>query len=80
MTADLIVYYEDKADWRQDSVIIKDVETPISKRALVQKVITATRTMFTPPSEHIRIVGYGPLRDDVSARGLVWYHDDCIFN
>ena len=71
MTADLIVYYEDKADWLQDSVIIKDVETPINKRALVQKVIKATRTMFTPPSEHIRIVGYGPLRDDVSALSLI---------
>ena len=45
MTADLIVYYEDKADWLQDSVIMKDVELPVSKRKLANQVVKATRTI-----------------------------------
>ena len=33
---DLVVDYEDNADWLQDSIVIRDVELPVNERLLVQ--------------------------------------------
>ena len=78
---DLLVDYEDQADWLQDSIVIQNIETPINPGELREKVFTETRSMFTPPSEHIRIVGYSPADSDVVVnRGVnFWYDDDSIF-
>ena len=73
----LLVDYEDQADWLQDSVVIQNIETPINPGELREKVFTETRSMFTPPSEHIRIVGYSPADSDVVVkRGVNFWVDE----
>ena len=56
----LVVDYEDEADWLQDSVIVDN-----------------TRSMYNPPSSHIRITGYAPADSDVVVkRGVNFWVDE----
>ena len=83
----LMVDYEDQADWLQDSVLIENVEISGDKSHLVfcaeleGLVYDATRFMINPPSNKLRIVGYAPSDSDVTVKkGLnFWTHDDNIF-
>ena len=45
---DLVVDYEDNADWLQDSIVIRDVELPVNERLLVQRVVEETRSKYSP--------------------------------
>ena len=82
---DLVVDYEDQADWLQDSVVIKDVTLGRKHDDLIveleQAVYDNTRERYDPPSSHIRIVGYAPADSDtVVKRGHnFWTDDDNIF-
>jgi hypothetical protein len=81
----LVVDYEDQADWLQDSVVLENVVLDGDHDALIIKLEKAvykkTREMYNPPSKHIRVVGYAPADADVSVkRGLnFWTDDDNIF-
>ena len=83
----LVVDYEDKADWLQDSVVIENVEISGDKSHLVflaeleGLVYDATRERYDPPSNKLRIVGYAPADSDVTVKkGLnFWTHEDNIF-
>ena len=77
----LLVDYEDQADWLQDSIVIKNIETPVNPGELRHRVFEETRSMFNPPSEHIRIVGYSPADSDVVVKHGVnfWIDADNIF-
>ena len=79
---DLVVDYEDHADWLQDSVVIKNIETPGNPGELRDRVFEETRTMKNPPSEHIEIMGYAPADSDVTVRHGVnfWTSDENIFS
>ena len=81
MKIDLIVDYEDRADWLQDSVVIKNIETPVNPGELRDRVFEKTRTMIKPPSEHIKIMGYAPVDSDVTVKSGVnfWTSDENIF-
>jgi hypothetical protein len=84
---DLVVDYEDQADWLQDSVVIENVEIRPNMSQVVflaeleGLVYDATRFMINPPSNKLRIVGYAPSDSDVTVKkGLnFWTHDDNIF-
>ena len=82
----LVVDYEDQADWLQDSIIIENVIMGQAHEQLIaeleQEVYDATRSMFTPPSEHIRIVGYAPADSDVVVKHGVnfWVDEDNIWS
>ena len=82
----LVVDYEDQADWLQDSIIIENVIMGQAHEQLIaeleQEVYDATRSMFTPPSEHIRIVGFGPADSDVVVKRGVnfWVDEDNIWS
>ena len=81
----LVVDYEDQADWLQDSIVIENVILPQEHDQLIveleQAVYDNTRSMYNPPSSHIRIVGYAPADSDtVVKRGHnFWCDDDSIF-
>ena len=78
---DLVVDYEDKADWLQDSIVIENVETPVNPTELRELVFEATRLLHNPPSKHIEIMGYTPADSDVTVRSGVnfWTSPDNIF-
>jgi len=81
----LVVDYEDQADWLQDSVVIENVIEGQSHDQLIieleQAVYDQTRSMYNPPSSHIRILGYAPADSDVVVKRGVnfWFDDDNIF-
>ena len=84
---DLVVDYEDQADWLQDSIVIENVEIRPNMSQVVflaeleGLVYDATRQMHNPPSNKLRIVGYAPSDSDVTVKkGLnFWTHEDNIF-
>ena len=84
-TVNLVVDYEDEADWLQDSIVIENVTLGRKHDDLIveleQAVYDNTRERYDPPSSHIRIVGYAPADSDVTVkRGLnFWTDDDNIF-
>ena len=81
----LVVDYEDQADWLQDSIVIENVILPQAHDQLIveleQAVYDNTRSMYNPPSSHIRIVGFALADSDVTVkRGLnFWTDEDNIF-
>ena len=81
----LVVDYEDQADGPQDSVVVENVILPQNHDDLIveleQAVYDNTRSMYNPPSSHIRIMGYAPADSDVVVKRGVnfWYDDDSIF-
>ena len=81
----LVVDYEDQADWLQDSVVIEDVIMGQNHDQLIveleQAVYDATRSMFNAPSSHIKIMGFGPADSDVVVKHGVnfWTSDENIF-
>ena len=81
----LVVDYEDQADWLQDSIVIENVELTGNHDNLIieleQAVYDETREMMNPPSSHIRIMGYAPADSDVTVRSGVnfWTHEENIF-
>jgi len=88
MKINLMVDYEDQADWLQDSVLIENVEVTGNETShlvflseLEGLVYDATRERYDPPSNKIRIVGYAPADSDVTVKkGLnFWTHEDNIF-
>ena len=78
---DLVVDFEDCADWLQDSIVIKNVETPVNRDELLERVIKTTRSMYTPPSKHLEIMGYTPADCNVTVRSGVnfWTSPNNIF-
>ena len=81
----LLVDYEDQADWLQDSVVIEDVIMGQNHDQLIveleQAVYDANRSMFNAPSSHIKIMGFGPADSDVVVKHGVnfWTSDENIF-
>jgi len=81
----LVVDYEDEADWLQDSIVIENVTLGRKHEDLIveleQAVYDGTRERYDPPSSYIRIVGYAPADSDVTVkRGLnFWTDEDNIF-
>ena len=81
----LVVDYEDQADWLQDSIVIENVIMGQSHDQLIveleQAVYDNTRSMFNPPSSHIRILGFGPADSDVIVKRGVnfWVDSENIF-
>jgi len=81
----LVVDYEDQADWLQDSIVIENVILPQAHDQLIveleQAVYDNTRSMFNPPSSHIRIMGFGPADSDVIVKRGVnfWVDSENIF-
>ena len=79
---DLVVDYEDKVDWLQDSIVIKDVNVAGQEHSqlvieLEQAVYDATRSMHNPPSQHIQVMGYSAADSDVTVKpGVNYWHDD----
>ena len=82
----LVVDYEDQADWLQDSIVIENVIMGQAHDQLIveleQSVYDATRSMFNPPSSHIKIMGFGPADSDVIVKRGVnfWHSDENIFS
>ena len=79
-TQNLVVDYEDQADWKQDSIVLEDVVLDGNHDALITKlefaVYDMTRDNYSPPSRHIRIIGYAPADSDVTVkRGLNFWMD-----
>ena len=77
----LVVDYEDEADWLQDSIVIENVILPQEHVQLIveleQAVYDNTRSMYNPPSSHIRITGYAPADSDVVVqRGVNFWVDE----
>ena len=81
----LIVDYEDRVDWLQDSVVVEDVIMGQAHEQLIveleQAVFDNTRDRYNPPSSHIEIVGYAPADSDVVVKGGVnfWTSDENIW-
>ena len=81
----LVVDYEDEADWLQDSVVVENVTLGRKHEDLIveleQAVYDNTRDRYDPPSSHIRIMGYAPADSDVVVkRGLnFWVDSENIF-
>ena len=81
----LVVDYEDEADWLQDSIVIENVIMGQSHDQLIveleQAVYDGTRSMYNPPSSHIRIMGFGPADSDVVVKRGVnfWVDSENIF-
>ena len=81
----LVVDYEDQADWLQDSIVIENVIMGQAHDQLIveleQAVYDGTRSMFNPPSSHIRIMGFGPADSDVVVKRGVnfWVDSENIF-
>ena len=84
-TVNLVVDYEDEADWLQDSIVIENVTLGRKHDDLIveleQAVFDNTRERYDPPSNKLRIVGYAPADSDVTVKkGLnFWTHEDNIF-
>ena len=78
---ELVVDFEDCADWLQDSIEIRNVEIPVNREKLLKRVIETTRSMYTPPSKHLEIMGYTPADSDVTVRSGVnfWTSPNNIF-
>jgi len=77
----LVVDYEDEADWLQDSVIVENVILPQEHDQLIveleQAVYDNTRSRYNPPSSHIRITGFAPADSDVVVkRGVNFWVDE----
>ena len=77
----LVVDYEDEADWLQDSVIVENVILPQAHDQLIveleQAVYDNTRSMYNPPSSHIRIMGFAPADSDGGVkRGVNFWVDE----
>ena len=87
MKQDLVIDYEDQADWLQDSVVIENVEIRPNMSHVVflaeleGLVYDATRERYDPPSNKLRIVGYAPADSDVTVKRGVnfWTSPDNIF-
>jgi hypothetical protein len=85
MKVNLVVDYEDEADWLQDSVVVENVIMGQAHDQLIveleQAVYDNTRDRYDPPSSHIRIVGFSPADSDVVVKKGVnfWTDDDNIF-
>ena len=81
----LLVDYEDQVDWLQDSIVIENVDLDQDHYNLIveleQAVYDNTRSMFNPPSSHIRIMGFGPADSDVIVKRGVnyWVDPENIF-
>jgi len=83
----LVIDYEDQADWLQDSVVIENVEIRpemshvVFLAELKGLVYDATRERYDPPSRHIEIMGYAPADSDVTVKRGVnfWTSPDNIF-
>ena len=81
----LVVDYEDEADWLQDSIVIENVTIGQPHDHFIveleQAVYDNTRSMYNPPSSHIRIMGYSPADSDVVVKkGLnFWTSDENIY-
>ena len=81
----LVVDYEDQADWLQDSIVIENVISGQNHDQLIveleQAVYDGTRSMYNPPSSHIRIMGFGPADSDVVVKRGVnfWVDSENIF-
>ena len=88
MKVNLMVDYEDQADWLQDSVLIENVEIRPGTSHVVfiaelkGLVYDATRSMYSPPSNKIEIMGYAPSDSDVVVKkGLnFWTSPDNIWS
>ena len=89
-TINLVVDFEDRADWLQDSIVLESVRCVsdtshashvVFLAELEELVYDLTRSMKNPPSNMLRIVGYAPADSDVTVKkGLnFWTHDDNIF-
>ena len=84
-TINLVVDYEDEADWLQDSVVVENVIMGQAHNQLIveleQAVYDNTRSLFNPPSSHIRIMGFSPADSDVVVKRGVnfWTSDENIF-
>ena len=77
----LLVDYEDQVDWLQDSVVVENVLMGQAHDQLIieleQAVYDVTRSMFKPPSSHIRIMGFSPADSTVVVKsGVNYWHDD----
>ena len=77
----LLVDYEDQVDWLQDSIVIENVDLDQDHYNLIveleQAVYDNTRSMYNPPSSHIRITGYAPADSDVVVkRGVNFWVDE----
>ena len=87
MKVNLMVDYEDQADWLQDSVLIENVEITGDTSHLVflaeleGLVYDVTRERYDPPSNKIQIMGYAPSDSDVTVKRGVnfWTSPDNIF-
>ena len=81
----LLVDYEDRVDWLQDSIVIENVDLNQDHYNLIveleQSVYDATRLMHNPPSSHIQIMGFSPADSDVVVKAGVnyWHSDENIF-
>ena len=81
----LLVDYEDRVDWLQDSIVIENVDLNQDHYNLIveleQSVYDATRLMHNPPSSHIQIMGFSPADSDVVVKNGVnyWHSDENIF-
>ena len=81
----LVVDYEDQADWLQDSIVVENVISGQNHDQLIveleQAVYDNTRSMYNPPSSHIRIMGYAPADSDVVVKRGVnfWVDSENIF-
>ena len=83
----LVIDYEDQADWLQDSVVIENVEIrpgmshEVFLAELKGLVYDETRERYNPPSKHIEIMGYAPADADVTVKRGVnfWTSPDNIF-
>ena len=82
----LLVDYEDRVDWLQDSIVIENVIMGQNHDQLIveleQAVYDNTRSMFNPPSSHIQIMGFSPADSDVVVKHGVnyWHSDENIFS
>jgi SPX domain protein involved in polyphosphate accumulation len=81
----LVVDYEDQADWLQDSIVVENVISGQNHDQLIveleQAVYDNTRSMYNPPSSHIRIMGFAPADSDVVVKRGVnfWVDSENIF-
>ena len=88
MKVNLMVDYEDQADWLQDSVLIENVEIHegtshvVFLAELEGLVYDATRERYDPPSNKIQIMGYAPSDSDVVVKKGVnfWTSPDNIWS
>ena len=81
----LLVDYEDQADWLQDSIVIENVIMGQAHEQLLieleQAVYDNTRSMFKPPSSYITIMGFSPADSDVVVKSGVnfWTSDENVW-